>query len=319
MELGPGRGTLINDILRVSRKLNLSNRISVHLVEISPALSALQAKRLCVENREKEPKVNEDEKNSITHYRQGVTIDGVKIYWYYSINDVPREFSVFLAHEFFDALPIHKFQKTDKGWREVLVDIIQDTKEERFRYVLSRTPTAACQVYLSPHEKRHHVEISPQCSVIIDYMSQFLWEYGGFALVIDYGHEREKDDTFRAFYQHKLHDPLLNPGTADLTADIDFSSMKEIAHKNDRLITFGPVTQKEFLESLGIDIRLKILLQNATNDQKQQIESRYHMITDEDKMGNCFKVLSFFPYVLKDHLEKWPVIGFINKDKMDLK
>lgn len=144
-------------------------------------------------------------------------------------------------------------------------------------------------------------------------MSQFLWECGGFALVIDYGHEGEKTDTFRAFYQHKLHDPLLNPGIADLTADVDFSSMKEIAEKDNRLITFGPVTQRKFLKSLGIDLRLKMILQNATNVQKQQIESGYHMITDEDKMGNCFKVLSFFPFVLKDHLKKWPVAGFENQ------
>lgn len=144
-------------------------------------------------------------------------------------------------------------------------------------------------------------------------MSQFLWECGGFALVIDYGHTREKSDTFRAFYQHKLHDPLLNPGTADLTADVDFLSMKEIAEKDDRLITFGPVTQREFLKSLGIDLRLQMLLQNATITQKEQIKSGYHMITDKDKMGDCFKVLSLFPFVLKDHLKKWPVAGFVDE------
>lgn len=141
-------------------------------------------------------------------------------------------------------------------------------------------------------------------------MSQFLWECGGFALVIDYGHERDKSDTFRAFCKHKMHDPLLKPGTADLTADVDFLSMKEIAQKDNRLITFGPVTQRRFLRSLGIDLRLQILLQNANSTQKQQIESGYHMITDEDKMGKCFRVLSLFPFVLKDHLAKWPVAGF---------
>ncbi|XP_070156684.1 protein arginine methyltransferase NDUFAF7, mitochondrial isoform X2 [Polyergus mexicanus] len=251
VELGPGRGTLISDMLRVFKKLNVLNKISVHLVELSPVLSMIQAKKLCIESRDSELRINKNQRNSVTYYREGITKDRVKIYWYYTINDVPREFSVFVAQEFFDALPIHKFQKTGKGWREVLVDIIQEAKQEKFRYVLSQMPTAACKVYLSPNEKREHVEISPQCSVIIDYMSQFLWECGGFALVIDYGHQGEKTDTFRAFYQHKLHDPLLNPGTADLTADVDFSSMKEIAEKDNRLITFGPVTQRKFLKSLG--------------------------------------------------------------------
>lgn len=141
-------------------------------------------------------------------------------------------------------------------------------------------------------------------------MSQFLWECGGFGLVIDYGHEGEKSDTFRAFCQHKLHDPLSNPGIADLTADVDFLSMQKIAHRNDRLITFGPVTQRKFLKNLGIDLRLQMILKNATSIQNQQIKSGYHMITDEDKMGNCFKVLSLFPFILKDHLKKWPVAGF---------
>lgn len=86
------------------------DKISIHLVEISPALSKLQAEKLCTESRDCEPKVNENVKSSITHYKEGITKDGTKIYWYYSINDVPREFSIFVAHEFFDALPIHKFQ-----------------------------------------------------------------------------------------------------------------------------------------------------------------------------------------------------------------
>lgn len=91
--------------------LNLSNRVSVHLVEISPALSQLQAERLCIESRDNKPTVDENNKSSVTHYREGITKNGnVKIYWYYSINDVPRNFSIFIAHEFFDALPIHKFQ-----------------------------------------------------------------------------------------------------------------------------------------------------------------------------------------------------------------
>lgn len=82
----------------------------MHLIEISPALSFIQAKTLCIESKNNELKVNENEKNSIMYYKEGITKDGIKIYWYNSINDVPREFSIFLAHEFFDALPIHKFQ-----------------------------------------------------------------------------------------------------------------------------------------------------------------------------------------------------------------
>lgn len=91
------------------KKFNLLDKVSVHLVEISPGLSQLQTEKLCTESKDNEPTTNEDEK-FIMHYREGVTKDSVKIYWYYSINDIPKNFSIFVAHEFFDALPIHKFQ-----------------------------------------------------------------------------------------------------------------------------------------------------------------------------------------------------------------
>ena len=146
--------------------------------------------------------------------------------------------------------------------------------------------------------------------VITEHLSTFLQQFGGFALIVDYGHDGDKTDTFRAFRNHKQHDPLVDPGTADLTADVDFSLVKKIAEKENRLISFGPVDQRNFLKQLGIDVRLQMLLGIATEEQKREMESAYHMIMDEDKMGKCFKFLSLFPSVLKEHLTKWPVAGF---------
>lgn len=144
-------------------------------------------------------------------------------------------------------------------------------------------------------------------------MAQYLYEYGGFALICDYGHNGDKSDTFRAFSQHKIHDPLLNPGTADLTADVDFAALIKIAKKDNRLITFGPVTQTSFLKQLGIDIRLQMLLKNATKEEGERLESEYQMIMDDNKMGTRFKFLSLFPSVLSDYYERLSVTGFCNK------
>ncbi|XP_024940398.1 protein arginine methyltransferase NDUFAF7 homolog, mitochondrial isoform X2 [Cephus cinctus] len=311
VELGPGRGTLSKDILRVFKQLKIIDKVSLHLVEVSPTLSAIQAKNLCTSTEEVNPLTNKNGENSISHYRKGITNDGVKIFWYYSITDVPRDFSIFLAHEFFDALPIHKFQRTSEGWREVLVDIDPvANNQEKFRYVISRMATPSVKAYVSENEPRDHLEVSPQSIVIADHLSSFLYENGGFVLIADYGHDGEKTDTFRAFRQHQLHDPLINPGTADLTADVDFSLFKRIASNDNKLITFGPINQRDFLKQLGIDIRLQMLLRNAPEDQRDQIQSAYHMITDEDQMGKCFKMLSMFPAILKKHFEKWPVSGF---------
>lgn len=79
---------------------------------------------------------------------------------------------------------------------------------------------------------------------------------GGIGIVIDYGHEGTKEDTFRGFLQHKLHDPLVDPGTADLTTDVDFSLIKKLFHE--KAMICGPVNQRDFLSRIGIDYRLQV-------------------------------------------------------------
>lgn len=191
IEMGPGRGTLIQDILRIFAKLNMSS-ISIHLVELSPFLSKLQAQRLCYTSAEIGPQ------NQVPYYRMGETLTGVKVFWYHRIEDVPQGFSIILAHEFFDALPIHKLQKDGDTWKEILIDI-DPLDKEKFRYVLSRNETPISKLYSSryPEEQRRHVEISPDSDLIASHISERLETHGGFGLIMDYGHLGEKEDTFR--------------------------------------------------------------------------------------------------------------------------
>lgn len=108
-----------------------------------------------------------------------------------------------------------------------------------------------------------------------------------------------------------MHDPLLNPGTADLTADVDFSVIKQKAEHLDRTITFGPIEQKDFLQRMGGETRLEVLVKNATTDAaKEQLKSGYEMLTSPTQMGSRFKFLSIFPKVLESHLQKFPVNAF---------
>jgi NADH dehydrogenase [ubiquinone] 1 alpha subcomplex assembly factor 7 len=305
VELGPGRGTLSKDILRVFRQLGMSNKLSLHLVEVSPILSEIQKKNLCSMEVKKEDKIDSVGK----YYKKGVTADNVKVFWYKSIVDIPEGFSIFIAQEFFDALPIYKFQKTKDGWFEVLVDIDPTNKiEEKFRFVLSKT--LFCDTILNRNEKRDHVEISLESIFIMEYISSVITQNGGFALIIDYGHNGDKTDTFRAFRQHKQCDPLLEPGTADLTADVDFALLKRVALKKNKLLYFGPVNQQDFLSELGINVRLTNLCKNASDNEKKQLMLGYNKIMDSKEMGTCFKVVSVFPYVLKDYFKSFPVSGF---------
>lgn len=141
-ELGPGRGTLMSDILRVFAKLKLLDPadLSVAMVEISQHLSGVQQERLCGGTVDS---VKDGEDGS---YRMGRSIhQGCEIRWFHHLPDVPRSpFTLFLAHEFFDALPVHKLVHVEgKGWREVLIDLEPD-QPGRLRYVLSRERTPAC-------------------------------------------------------------------------------------------------------------------------------------------------------------------------------
>ncbi|KAK7797698.1 hypothetical protein U0070_014362 [Myodes glareolus] len=253
VELGPGRGTLTGDILRVFSQLGsvLKNcDISIHLVEVSQKLSEIQALTL---TEEKLPL--ERDADSLV-YMKGVSKSGIPVSWYRDLKDVPRGYSFYLAHEFFDVLPVHKFQHD---------------------------------------EKRDHVEVCPEAGIIIQELAQRIALTGGAALIADYGHDGTKTDTFRGFCGHQLHDVLTAPGTADLTADVDFSYLRRMAQG--KVASLGPVEQRTFLKNMGIDVRLKVLLDNADEASvKQQLLRGYDMLMNPQKMGERFNFFALLPH-----------------------
>ncbi|XP_054719471.1 protein arginine methyltransferase NDUFAF7, mitochondrial-like isoform X2 [Uloborus diversus] len=294
VEFGPGRGTLTDDLLRVfSKFMPHGTQLSIHFIEVSPHLRKLQALKLCSTDTE------EGIENDLLPTKYGFPLK-----WHSSLESVPENFSLFLAHEFFDALPIHKFQKTTDGWKEILVDY----RGGQLQFVLSRSPTPASKLLIDPNENRDHVEISPETGVILDQVLKRMKEDGGISLIVDYGHQGTKTDTFRSFQGHKLHDPLEKPGEADLTADVDFSFIKKCA-KN-KAVIFGPVNQADFLKNMGIDVRLEKLMESATPEDQKSLKSGYKMLMSPDEMGERFKFLALYPVVLKDRLRKYPPAGF---------
>nr|XP_013999513.1 unnamed protein product [Salmo salar] len=284
VEFGPGRGSLANDILRVFSQLRGAlggAAVSVHLVEVSPKLSQVQAQ--CLTGDQSQVSASEDE----PVYRQGTSTTGLPISWYRNLDDVPRGFSIYLAHEFFDALPIHKFQGTEKGWREVMVDIDPD-EPGKLRLVIVPAPTLASTQLIQADEKRRHVEVCPEGGVIVQRLANRIAEDGGAALIADYGHDGTKTDTFRGFKGHKLHDVLASPGSADLTADVDYSYLRRMAGAT--VACMGPVSQKDFLKNMGIDTRLQVLLRNCADPStRAQLIQGYDMLTNPLKMGERFQ------------------------------
>ncbi|XP_066577537.1 protein arginine methyltransferase NDUFAF7, mitochondrial isoform X2 [Amia ocellicauda] len=291
VELGPGRGSLASDILRVFSQLSsvlAGSSVTVHLVEVSPRLSEVQAQTLTGDQHQTAGTENEPV------YRRGTTSTGLPVFWYRGLEDVPKGFSLFLAHEFFDALPIHKFQRTEQGWREIMVDIDPQV-DEKLRFVLAPTPTLASSTLLQVDEQRAHVEVCPEAGVLIQRLTDRIARDGGASLIADYGHDGTKTDTFRGFRGHNLHEVLAAPGTADLTADVDFGYLRRIA--GEQVASFGPVTQQQFLKNMGIDVRLQVLLRNCADaPTREQLLRGYDVVMNPEKMGERFKFFALVPH-----------------------
>jgi NADH dehydrogenase [ubiquinone] 1 alpha subcomplex assembly factor 7 len=178
VELGPGRGTLADDMLRVFMQFpGIKDAVSLHLVEVSPFLSTMQYKKLAHTDQ---PLANENDTLSDGCYQSCISrYNNIAVNWYKQLSDVPKARSFYVAHEFFDALPVHKFQKVDGSWREVLIDIDEtETSENHLRFVLAPTDTAASRLLLkvAPGDSRDHIEISPDAGTIITELAQRIAE-----------------------------------------------------------------------------------------------------------------------------------------------
>lgn len=193
IELGPGRGTMIQDVLRVLSRFGVIGKadLSVHLVEVSPFMCEAQAQRLCLKSDKNQPD------NANRHCRAGETVSGIPVFWYARLEDVPSGFSVVLAHEFFDALPIHKFVKQENKWREVLIDT---NDEGGLRFVASKNETPMLRLFLQQlknDEKRQHIEQSFEAQQLVEHLAARIEMHGGFGLIMDYGHLGDGEDSFR--------------------------------------------------------------------------------------------------------------------------
>ncbi|KAI1720240.1 putative s-adenosyl-L-methionine-dependent methyltransferase domain-containing protein [Ditylenchus destructor] len=284
VELGPGTGTFMKDILQM-------NNLSVHLVEVSQTLTTMQRKKL----------ISTEFANVVS------TSSGVPLHWHKTFDEVPKDkFTVFIANEFFDALPIHQFSRNSEGkWREVYVTL--DKSGENFCFMLSRSENIHTKTllpeYVRDNNSRNHWELSPRTITTALAICDRITSHGGFFLTIDYGHDGSRlHPSLRAYKEHKLVDPLTSPGEVDITADVDFGYLRTALA--DKCLTFGPIEQKVFLSELGVDYRIRQLLEQCkTAEEKEALTTSFKMIMDDDAengMGTKFKAFSMFPNTLQN-------------------
>lgn len=259
VELGPGRGTLMADLLRAAGSApGFRAALQVHLVETSPALRAMQREAL----------------------------GGQPALWHDGLDQVPAGPTLVVANEFFDALPIRQFQRVGETWRERRIGL---GPEGGLRFVLNEAP--ARPSFLGEAPEGAIAEVCPDALGLARALGERLARFGGAALVIDYGHVRSGlGDTLQAVKGHAHHEVLEDPGEADVTAHVDFQALGEAAAKGGAAV-YGPIPQGEFLPRLGLGARAAMLLDRATPEQAKDIHAAYRRLTDPDEMGSLFKVL----------------------------
>ncbi len=255
LECGPGRGTLMADILRATKGVKgFHEAVAIHLLEISPVLKGLQQEAL--------------QKNQ-TPAQAAVT-------WHEGLETVPTDKPIIvIANEFLDALPVRQLQKTAKGWVERVIDAnLHFGLKPSFSNLISKE--------FQDLQEGKIFEIAPLRIQFIRELCGILKHSGGAALVIDYGHVKTgAGDTFQAVYKHQYVNVLEHIGDADLTSHVDFAALRDAADIN----VWGPVEQGAFLKAIGIEQRAAIL------SQKADVESALKRLTDSDQMGSLFKVM----------------------------
>jgi len=268
IELGPGRGTLMADFLRAGRDVpGFIDAIRLQLVETSSGFRARQQEHL-----------------ASTDLVQSPT-------WHEAINTIPVGPTIVVANEFFDALPIRQFIKTETDWRERMVDVVPEGGE--FCFALSEV--AVDVALLSPGVLDAPVgavfETCPASLAISEWIGRRLNRAGGAALLLDYGSAGiSMGDTLQAVRGHQYHDVLCDAGEADLTAHVDFSALGRAVDPVGVAI-YGPLDQGHFLERLGIRARLDNLLVGATAAQATDLRAGYRRLIDPLGMGKLFKAM----------------------------
>jgi len=199
---------------------------------------------------------------------------------------------IVVANEFFDALPVHQLVKTGSGWRERMVGF--DSAVQAFFFVAAAEPTPICAEVppaLQDAPPGSIFEIGLEACALMEQIAADIAASRGAALIIDYGHGAvAAGDTLQAVRGHRYHDPLADPGLADVTAHVDFAALIRAA-KAKGVRTSRPATQGEFLRRLGIAQRAE-RLRKSRPDQTEEISTALRRLIDSDKMGTLFKVLA---------------------------
>lgn len=272
VELGPGTGTLMRDILNVLKKTDMFEHINIFLLEINPVL------------------LNE-QKNKLSEYSI--------VKWIENLSELPNKETIFIANEFFDALPTKQFIKDKSEWKEVIITLNQDENKLIFEKISITTMQNTFYNLQFPGALDGAIiEISYATEEFIKSISKIIHDNRGAALFIDYGYDLEPKErsqnqfnsTIQAIKNHKFSSILENIGTSDITAHVDFSFIRKVA-TSQNIRSSQTLTQENLLHKLGIFERMSILA-SKNPELSNILYNQYNRLTSKNLMGNLFKSIA---------------------------
>lgn len=261
VELGPGRGTLMGDALRATQRVpGFHESVTLHLVETNPVLRQAQQ----------------------------TALGAFEPMWHARVADLPPGPLLLVANEFFDALPIDQYIFAKGAWHERRVGLAKN-QEGGEEFVFTVGPPA--ERVFPPGSEGAIREDAPAGHAVLRQVATRLASFGGAAIIVDYGTANgETGDSLQAMRGHARHDPLTEPGSADLTSHVDFAALAAIARQAGAK-AFGPMEQGRFLEILGIAQRAEVLSKSSPA-QTGKIGLAVKRLIAPTEMGTLFKVLA---------------------------
>ena len=230
------------------------------------------------------------EKSEFLKKQQQFNLKSEKMTWIDNIKINNLFPTIYLANEFFDALPIKQFFKRKEGWVERFVNF-KDEKSAEFKEQLIDIKNIEQNLKFEVSKDQEIIEYSPSSFEYLKDISNLIKNNDGGLLIIDYGYLNLKmKETLLAIKNHKHSNILEDIGDSDITYNINFNLFKKFFRQFDDL-NFIITNQKKFLTSMGIIQRAEIISENIPFSKKSDLFYRIRRLIDEKQMGEIFKVM----------------------------
>ena len=230
------------------------------------------------------------EKSPLLIKEQKKKLKKEKILWISKIDKLRKIPSIFIANEFFDALPIKQFRKKEDIWFEKFVNI-KNRNEAFFFEKKADIKKIEKKIGFKISKNQNFIEYSELCFNYLKKISKIIKKNNGGLLLIDYGYiDGNMENTLQAISNHKIANILENIGDTDITHNLNFKLFQNFIEQIDGLnINF--TTQRNFLIKMGIKERAEIISKNKDFLKIANIYYRLQRLIDQKQMGNLFKVM----------------------------